>query len=46
MRFRLIGEKRNSGYWLGRPANETLMDAVPEGFAGPSAVRLLIEPAQ
>lgn len=42
--FRVIGEKRNSGYWLGQSANETLMDAVPEDFAGPSAVRQLIAP--
>ncbi|OXM43121.1 GNAT family N-acetyltransferase [Amycolatopsis alba] len=44
--FRIIGEKRNSGYWLGQPTNETLMDAVPEDFTGPSVVRQLIEPGQ
>ncbi|MFB9923919.1 GNAT family N-acetyltransferase [Amycolatopsis halotolerans] len=42
--FRVIGEKRNSGYWLGQPANETLMDAIPDDFVGPSAVRQLIAP--
>jgi diamine N-acetyltransferase len=43
--FKMIGEKRNSGYWLGQPANETLMDAVPEDFTGPSSVHRLVDPA-
>jgi len=43
--FRVIGERRNSGYWLGQSVNETLMDAVPEDFPGPSVVRRFVEPA-
>lgn len=42
--FRKTGERRNSGYWLGQRVNEVLMDAIPEDFAGPSAVRDLIDP--
>ncbi|MFV2172554.1 GNAT family N-acetyltransferase [Actinomadura sp. LOL_016] len=41
--FRRIGERRDSGYWLGRRVNETLMDAIPADFPSPSAVRQLIE---
>lgn len=41
--FRKTGERRNSGYWLGKRVNEILMDAIPEDFPGPSAVRHLIE---
>ncbi|MBE1531814.1 GNAT family N-acetyltransferase [Actinomadura algeriensis] len=41
--FRRIGERRDSGYWLGQRVNETLMDAVPADFRGPSAVRHLVE---
>jgi RimJ/RimL family protein N-acetyltransferase len=44
--FKVIGERRNSGYWLGQPANETLMDALPEDFPGPSAVQQLMQPAE
>lgn len=36
--FRPIGERRQSGYWLGKPANELLMDAIPQEFEGPSAL--------
>ncbi|APU15583.1 GNAT family N-acetyltransferase [Actinoalloteichus fjordicus] len=43
--FRTIGERRQSGYWLGEPANETLMDAIPADFPGTSAVRHIVEPA-
>jgi RimJ/RimL family protein N-acetyltransferase len=43
--FRKIGERRQSGYWLGQPANETLMDAIPADFPGPSVVRHIVEPA-
>ncbi len=39
--FRKIGERRQSGYWLGQPVNEVLMDAVPDEFPGPSAVKQL-----
>lgn len=40
--FRTIGERRQSGYWLGEPANEVLMDAIPADFPGPSTVKHLI----
>nr|BFF02961.1 GNAT family protein [Streptoalloteichus tenebrarius] len=43
--FRRIGERRNSGYWLGQRVNEVLMDAVPDDFPGPSAVKDLLRPA-
>lgn len=39
--FRKIGERRNAGYWLGQRVNETLMDAIPEDFPGPSLVKKL-----
>ncbi|ACU40121.1 GNAT family N-acetyltransferase [Actinosynnema mirum] len=41
--FRRIGERRDSGFWLGRRVSETLMDAVPEDFPGPSVVRGFVE---
>lgn len=40
--FRAIGTRRRSGYWLGQPADEVLMDAIPEEFPGPSVVRQLV----
>ncbi|TFE23440.1 N-acetyltransferase [Frankia sp. B2] len=42
--FRKIGERRQSGYWLGQSADETLMDAIPAEFPGPSLVRQLVNP--
>ncbi|MGW7575281.1 GNAT family N-acetyltransferase [Streptomyces sp. NPDC054765] len=36
--FRPSGRLRQSGYWLGQPVDELLMDALPEDFPGPSAV--------
>jgi diamine N-acetyltransferase len=36
--FRKIGERRQSGCWLGQRCNEILMDAVPAEFPGPSQV--------
>jgi diamine N-acetyltransferase len=39
--FRVIGERRQSGYWLGQRANEVSMDAIPEDFPGPSLVKQL-----
>ncbi|MBL1095377.1 GNAT family N-acetyltransferase [Streptomyces coffeae] len=36
--FRKSGRLRQSGYWLGRPVDELLMDALPDEFPGPSAV--------
>lgn len=41
--FKVIGERRSSGYWLGQRVNETLMDALPEDFPGPSRVRQMVE---
>ncbi|WP_207394108.1 GNAT family N-acetyltransferase [Actinomadura formosensis] len=41
--FRKTGERRNSGYWLGRRVNEVLMDAIPEDFPGPSVVQQNVE---
>jgi len=43
--FRVIGERRQSGCWLGRRVNEILMDAIPEEFPGPSVVRQMVESA-
>jgi len=40
--FQVIGTRRGSGYWLGAPTDEVLMDAVPEEFCGPSAVRDIV----
>lgn len=39
--FRLIGRRRQSGYWLGEPCDEILMDAIPSEFPGPSIVHEL-----
>ncbi|MFJ6213274.1 GNAT family N-acetyltransferase [Streptomyces sp. NPDC092296] len=36
--FRPSGRLRKSGYWLGEPTDELIMDALPEDFPGPSAV--------
>ncbi|WP_438488324.1 GNAT family N-acetyltransferase [Streptomyces sp. S186] len=36
--FKHVGRLRQSGYWLGKPADELLMDALPEDFVEPSAV--------
>lgn len=36
--FRLAGRLRRSGYWLGEPCDELLMDAILDEFPGPSAV--------
>ncbi len=36
--FRPSGRLRQSGYWLGEPVDELLMDALPEDFPGSSAV--------
>lgn len=41
--FRTIGERRQSGYWLGQRVNEVLMDAIPEDFPGPSLVKHMVE---
>ncbi|GHB32496.1 GNAT family N-acetyltransferase [Streptomyces chryseus] len=36
--FQQSGRMRQSGFWLGRPVDELLMDALPEDFTGPSAL--------
>ncbi|MFJ6783631.1 GNAT family N-acetyltransferase [Streptomyces yangpuensis] len=41
--FQQSGRMRKSGFWLGRPVDELIMDALPEDFTGPSAVRPLAE---
>ncbi|MFF4602105.1 GNAT family N-acetyltransferase [Streptomyces sp. NPDC001339] len=40
--FREVGHLRQSGYWLGEPVDEILMDAIPADFPGPSAVTAAI----
>ncbi|MDA0566766.1 GNAT family N-acetyltransferase [Streptomonospora sp. S1-112] len=40
--FQHAGRLRDSGYWLGRPCAEVLMDAVAADFSGPSAITDLI----
>jgi RimJ/RimL family protein N-acetyltransferase len=44
--FRTIGERRQAGYWLGESANETMMDAIPADFPGPSVVRYAVDPGR
>ncbi|MFE9244412.1 GNAT family N-acetyltransferase [Nocardiopsis sp. NPDC006938] len=41
--FRRIGERRQSGYWLGQRVNEVLMDAVPADFPGESVVKGIVD---
>ncbi|MFE9638962.1 GNAT family N-acetyltransferase [Nocardiopsis alba] len=41
--FRMIGERRRSGYWLGERVGEVLMDAIPEDFPGESVVKAIVE---
>lgn len=40
--FRVIGERRQSGYWLGEVVNEVCMDAIPAEFPGPSVVKSML----
>ncbi|MFD7072833.1 GNAT family N-acetyltransferase [Nocardioides sp. NPDC059952] len=40
--FKVIGTRRRSAWWLGRPADEILMDAVPEDYAGPRLVEAAV----
>ncbi|WP_116248247.1 GNAT family N-acetyltransferase [Nocardiopsis sp. FIRDI 009] len=42
--FKHAGRLRGAGYWLGRPVDELLMDAVPEDFPGPSVVTSTVQP--
>lgn len=37
--FKTGGRLRQSGFWLGKPCDEILMDALPTEFPGPSAVK-------
>jgi hypothetical protein len=37
--FRVIGTRRQSGYWLGEPCDDILTDAIKDDFPGPSTVR-------
>ncbi|OLT30823.1 GNAT family N-acetyltransferase [Nocardiopsis sp. CNR-923] len=41
--FKHAGRLRQSGYWLGQPVDELLMDAVPEDFPGPSVVTSTVQ---
>lgn len=40
--FRVIGTRRQSSWWLGQPADEVLMDAIPADFPGPRLVERAI----
>lgn len=33
--FRTVGTRRRTGSWLGQPADEVIMDAVPDEHTGP-----------
>jgi len=37
--FKIIGRRRNSGYWLGEVVDHIFMDAIPEDFPGPSVLK-------
>jgi diamine N-acetyltransferase len=36
--FKIIGTRRQSSWWLGQPADEVLMDALPGDYTGPRLV--------
>ncbi|GAB3165190.1 GNAT family protein [Myceligenerans halotolerans] len=40
--FRVIGTRRQSNWWLGKPADEVLMDAIPDDFPGPRLVEAAV----
>ncbi|SEF12241.1 GNAT family N-acetyltransferase [Jiangella alba] len=42
--FRNAGRLRQSGYWLGRPCDEVIMDAIAEEFDGESWVTATVTP--
>jgi diamine N-acetyltransferase len=42
--FKKSGRLRSSGFWLGSPCDEILMDALPEDYSGTSVVKELAEP--
>lgn len=37
--FKLIGRRRQSGYWLGEIVDHVFMDAIPAEFPGPSVLK-------
>lgn len=43
--FKLIGRRRQSGYWLGEVVDHVFMDAIPAGFPGPSVLKRRFQPA-
>lgn len=36
--FKIVGTRRQSSWWLGQPADEVIMDAVPADYPGPRLV--------
>ncbi|MFD7022064.1 GNAT family N-acetyltransferase [Promicromonospora sukumoe] len=40
--FRTVGTRRRTGSWLGQPADEVIMDAVPEEYSGPRLVEAAV----
>ncbi|GAB3159998.1 hypothetical protein GCM10027059_07130 [Myceligenerans halotolerans] len=44
--FRTIGTRRRTATWLGQPADEVLMDAIPEDYPGPRLVEAAINDGQ
>ncbi|MFI2486857.1 GNAT family N-acetyltransferase [Promicromonospora kroppenstedtii] len=40
--FRTVGTRRRTGSWLGQPADEVIMDAVPEEYGGPQLVEAAV----
>lgn len=43
--FKIIGTRRQSSWWLGQPADEVLMDAVPGDYTGPRLVEAQVREA-
>jgi RimJ/RimL family protein N-acetyltransferase len=37
--FKMMGRRRNSGYWLGAIVDHVFMDIIPEDFPGPSILK-------
>lgn len=40
--FHTVGTRRRTGSWLGQPADEVIMDAIPEEYAGPRLVEAAV----
>ncbi|GAA1860339.1 GNAT family protein [Myceligenerans crystallogenes] len=40
--FRTIGTRRQSNWWLGQPADEIFMDAIPQDYPGPRLVEATV----